>query len=302
METSLAPILLFTYNRPEHTALLLNSLKNCELSESSELFIFIDAPKLNATKKDIQQNIEVSELVKKINHFKKVTIHQNVINKGVDKSIMDGVTQIINQYEKVIVLEDDLIVGHFFLTYMNWGLKTYELNQRIYSINGFMFPIKNDSERDIALLPYISSWGWATWRDRWQQFKFDEENRFIISESEELKQKFNIPTYEFSKMLINNKECWDINWYFHVFKQNGLGVFPKKTLVKNMGFDGSGVHCPNNELIQEYSVTLKLKLVEEDEIDLVFYKKYLEYFKSIRNIQKSRVKTWIRKMIFSLLK
>lgn len=301
MNTPLAPILLFVYNRPEHTTQLINSLINCEMSDSSELFVFIDAPKKDANKIDIQKNEAVIKIINNIKHFKKITIYKNEINKGVDKSIMDGVTKIINLYGKVIVLEDDLIVAIFFLKYMNWALNTYELNKRIYSVNGFMFPVET-LKKGIVLLPYIRPWGWATWKDRWQTFSFDEDNRTIISECTELKQLFDVPSCEFPEMLINEKECWDINWYFYVFKHNGLNVFPTQTLVKNNGFDGTGVHCPNSPLLQNFNPNIQLSLTEESTLDLVFYKSYFEYFKNTENNRKHKLKIWAQKIIFNTLK
>jgi hypothetical protein len=273
--TNLAPILIFVYNRPEHTLRLIESLVNCELSKDSDLFVFIDAPKPDAT--NIDKNLQVEKIVRNITHFKSVTIYKNEVNKGVDKSIMDGVSKIINIYGKVIVLEDDLIVGLDFLRFFNWALSSYEEDLRIYSVNGFMFPVDFD-KNTVVLLPTISSWGWGTWKNRWKKFEFEEKNRNIIVKNTELSNRFNLPGIDYAKMLIENKECWDINWYFYVFKNNGLNIYPSKTLVKNSGFDGSGVHCPNVNFFQDFDKNTKIDFLKSLTIDLEFYDFFLNYF------------------------
>lgn len=297
MGVNLAPILLFVYNRPSHAVRLVESLMNCELSKESELFIFVDAPKSYATNEDIAKNTAVIEFVNSISHFKKLTIFKYEFNKGVDKSIMYGVSKIINLYGKVIVLEDDLIVGSFFLKYMNWALDTYSNDKRIYTVNGFMFPLEYKGGNDVILLPYSSPWGWATWKDRWDLFKYDEENRTIISDSKELKKIFNIPGYDYSQMLISNKECWDINWYFHVFKNHGLNTYPSISLVKNDGFDGTGVHCTNIGFKQKFNLNIIIKLLKVENIDLNFYAAYLNYFDKIKDRNSSRMRSILKKTL-----
>lgn len=288
MENSLAPILVFCYNRPKHTANLIDSLINSELSSFSELFVFIDAPKIGASKEDINKNSDIKEMIKGISHFKKITVFESETNKGVDKSIMDGVTKIISVYGKVIVLEDDLIVANSFLKFMNWALKAYENNDRIYSVNGFMFPLDYELN-NIQLLPLSSAWGWGTWKDRWCKFQFDEENRNIINQSSQLKERFNLPGVDYAKMLISHKECWDINWYYYIFKQSGLNVFPSKALVKNTGFDGSGVHCNDDDFIQDFDLVNEINLNKQEEMDLYFLKSYYDYFIKIEkeNVRKN---------------
>ncbi len=299
MALNLAPILLFVYNRPDHAARLVESLMSCELSKESELFIFADAPKIDANIEDIAKNTAVIEFVNSISHFKKVTVYKNETNKGVDKSIMDGVSKIINLYGKVIVLEDDLIVGSFFLKYMNWGLNSYFNDKRIYSVNGFMFPIEYNGDKDVVLLTYSCAWGWATWKDRWESFKYEEESRGVISSSNYLQKQFNLPGIDYANMLIHHRECWDINWYYYIFKNNGLNVFPTKSLIKNSGFDGTGVHCTNIDFFQKFDPTIELKLTVEIRKDLDFIKIYFDYFEK-ESVQS--LKSKLSKVLNKLLK
>lgn len=294
---NLAPVLLFVFNRPNHTIKLIESLKNNELSSDTELFVFVDVPKISASEEDKIKNRKVFELVNDIKHFKNVTVFRNEVNKGVDKSIIDGVNRIISDYKKVIVLEDDLLVASSFLSYMNWALNNFERNQRIYSVNGFMFPVDYRGSDDIVLLPYTSSWGWGTWIDRWGQFKFDEENRSTILKSKQISSQFNLPGVDYANMLVSHKECWDINWYFYVFKNSGLNVFPTKSLIKNMGFDGTGVHCTDIEFEQKFHFETQLNYSVVREKDITFMINYIDYFDRKKVESKSFFKSILSKFI-----
>mgnify|MGYP000394750947 CR=1 FL=1 len=144
---SLAPIVLFVYNRPQHTLKTLEALMQNELAEMSELFIFCDGPKADATKQDRQRINKVRDLVKKKNWCKKVTIRESQVNKGLADSIVAGVTEILNTYGKIIVLEDDIVTSKGFLRYMNEALDLYENEPKVMQISGFMLPSKVELEQ-----------------------------------------------------------------------------------------------------------------------------------------------------------
>ncbi len=273
----LAPIVLFVYNRPIHTRQVLESLQACSLSGESTLFIFFDGPKTNATAADLQNIEKTRSVIGEKQWCGTVNILTNEKNRGIDESIVAGVSQIIEQSGKVIVLEDDLIPANCFLEFMNQALTVYKDHKNVYSVNGFMFPT-GYGKAETVLLPLTSSWGWATWKDRWTDFKFDAGNPIFLSGNSFINQRFNLPGINYAELMLRHKECWDINWYFHVFKRNGLGVFPSQTLIKNIGFDGSGVHCPDQEFAQDFSNATNLVCTTEKEINLTFYENYLNYF------------------------
>ena len=163
---SLSPILLFVYNRLEHAKKTIEALKNNYLAKESELIIFSDGPKKEKDKNNVEK---VRNVIKNIEGFKNVEIKISENNKGLANSIISGVTEIINKSEKVIVLEDDLITHPYFLTYMNEALDYYKNNNKIWSISGYCPPIEipNNYYNDIFLSPRASSWGWGTWKNRW---------------------------------------------------------------------------------------------------------------------------------------
>lgn len=171
----LAPITLFVYNRPDHTNKTIEALKKNKFAKESELFIFSDGPK---KQEDASKVKEVRKYLKTIDGFNDVFIKESEKNKGLANSIISGVTEVINKYRKVIVLEDDLITSPVFLEYMNFLLNRYEAEKKVYSVTGYNHPekimkIPKDYKYDIYFNPRASSWSWGTWKDRWDNVDWE---------------------------------------------------------------------------------------------------------------------------------
>lgn len=244
--TQLAPIVLFVYNRLEHTIETVNALKKNYLAEHSDLFIFSDAAK---SKKEIKNVNQVRNYIKNINGFNKIIIYEKKNNIGLADSIIDGVSFIINKYKKVIVLEDDLITSRYFLTYLNDALNYHFENRKIMSISGYSFPIEipKNYNYDVYIFHRCMSWGWATWKDRWDNVDWGTQNIIENLKIENFKKKFSRGGEDLYPMLINQLkgkvDSWAIRWCLHHFKNNSVCLYPVSSFVKNIGFDGSGVHC-----------------------------------------------------------
>ena len=145
-------------------------------------------------------------------------------------------------------MEDDLITSPHFLSYMNDALTRYEHEDRVMQIAGYMFPVNLELEEDALFLPFTSSWGWATWERAWRNFDATGAGRQRLVEDQTLRQAFDLNgKYGYLKMLESQlrgeTDSSAIRWYLSVFLMNGLTLYPKKTLVGNFGFDGSGVNC-----------------------------------------------------------
>ncbi|MCD6398555.1 MAG: glycosyltransferase family 2 protein [Candidatus Aenigmarchaeota archaeon] len=242
----LAPILLFVYNRPWHTKQTLIALKQNELANQSDLFIYSDAPK---SYKDIKKVKSVRESIKKVDGFKAVFITERTRNQGLAKSIISGVTEIVNKYGKTIVLEDDLVTSPYFLKFMNDALDKYVDNDNIASISGYVEPIYGLPEN--FFLKKGTSWGWATWKKLWDSFEKDGNRLFFEINRSKKKKQFDLDgTCFFYSMLqkqIDGKiNSWAIRWYASNFINGKLHLIPGKSLVKNIGHDGSGTHCDKN--------------------------------------------------------
>ena len=243
-KSNLPPIVLFVYNRLWHTRQTVEALQKNELASETELFIFSDGPK---DEKAIAKVKKVREYIKTIDGFKKIAIIEREKNWGLANNIIDGVTNVINKYGKIIVLEDDLVSSPYFLKFMNEALEFYKDEKKVWHISGWNYPIETKGIGDVFFWRVMNCWGWATWADRWKYYERNVDK--IIKEFSEIDiKKFNLDgTVNFWEQVILNKEkkinTWAIFWYATIFKHNGLCLNPSQSFVKNIGLDGSGTHC-----------------------------------------------------------
>ena len=256
MEQNNAPIVLFTYNRPIHTQKVLNSLALCQESSQSDLFIFCDGAKENVDQEGLNNIRQVRQIVNSENRFKKVVVIEHEKNKGLANSIIDGVTEIVNKYGKIIVVEDDLIVSKGFLKYMNQALSMYEDDSEVGCIHAWNYYFKNVEDCESTFfLKGADCWGWATWKSSWKLFNSDAQ--FLLNQIVSNKQEFEFNrknTHEFVQMLKDQIEgkvnSWAIRWHASLFCNNKYCLHPTISLVKNIGFDDLGTHTINLELDQ----------------------------------------------------
>lgn len=253
------PIAFFAYNRPEHTKKALESLSQCGGAVESELFIFCDGSK----KPEDEENVKaVRILVKSKKWCGKVNIIERDKNRGLANSIISGVTEIVNRYGRIIVLEDDLVLSPEFLNYMNDALEIYKDIQKVIHISGYMFPVKGELP-ETFFYRATSCWGWATWKRAWEKFEPDVNNLLASFQDKNQRWKFDIEgSMNYYKMLqyqaTGKINSWAIRWYASVFLDGGLCLHPGKSFVKNIGHDRTGIHCT---LTDVYTVTVHKKRI-----------------------------------------
>ena len=240
--TDKAPIALFTFNRPEHTRAALESLaKNPEFLTSS-LYIYCDGAKSDSDSARVE---ETRELVRDWPHPDKKVIERDR-NWGLANSIIDGVTRLSATHGQVIVMEDDLVVSRYFLEYMNSALDKYRDDDRVISIHGYSFPIRGLPEA--YFLKGMGSWGWATWKRGWDLFEPDAQKLYDELLERKLMHRFNVNgAYPYRRMLrdqIHGRvDSWAVRWYASALTLDKLSLYPGRSLVHNIGLDGSGIHC-----------------------------------------------------------
>jgi len=285
---NLAPIVLFVYNRPEHTCQTLEALSKNRYAVDSDLFIFSDAPKNEEASELVQT---VRSFIKTVKGFKSVTIIERDKNFGLAKSIIEGVTTIINQYKKIIVLEDDVITSTHFLAFMNGALDYYTNENKVWHITGWNYWDKKNRQSGAFFCNYMEcGGGWATWKDRWQYFEKDPE-KLINEFSKDDIYKFNLyGSADIWNAVLANKSggmnTWAVFWGAIIFQQNGLCLCPTVSFAKNIGFDNTGVHSGNsndysNNILCEEEVDFdKINL----DVDNYEFKKILHFYRKQKNI------------------
>ena len=240
----LAPIILFVYNRLRHTHITVEALQDNELANKSQLIIYSDGAQNPSDENSVKK---VRQYIHSINGFKDIQIIEHEKNHGLANSIIQGVTDVIENNKKAIVLEDDIVTSPYFLRFMNQALEVYEDKQKVMHISGYMFPIDRTDLPETFFYRSPSCWGWATWKRAWNHFDRDIK-KILNSFSKSQIKSFNLDGYNnFWLQIKQNKSkkinTWAIFWYASVFKQGGLCLHPSISMTKNIGHDGSGINC-----------------------------------------------------------
>jgi hypothetical protein len=237
----LAPILLFAYNRPQHLKRTVASLLQNEEAKVSDLYVFSDAAK---TSRDEEAVELVRETIQNIEGFHQITLVERKENWGLARSIIDGVTSIVNQFGRVIVLEDDLVVSPYFLRFMNDALETYKDEPRVGHIQACDFT-QSPRLPETFLIKWTGSWGWATWKRAWEMFNPNGEELLAQLYERKLNKRFDFNgKYGFTRMLrrqtVGKNNSWAIRWNASLFLADILSLNVGRSLVSNEGLDGSG--------------------------------------------------------------
>ena len=292
---SYSPIVLFVYNRLWHTQQTVEALQKNKLASESELFIYSDGAKGNSSNDTVD---EVRRYLKSINGFKKITIIERKENWGLANSIIDGVTKIVNKYSKIIVLEDDMISSPYFLQYMNDGLSLYKNENKVASIQGYVYPISDLSET--FFLKGSDCWGWGTWDRAWSAFEIDGEKLLNEVKNKKLSKQINFNnSFSYTGMLkdqiLGKNDSWAVRWYISTFLKDMLALYPSKSFIQNIGQDDTGTHCLSNNnyevnLLNCYKTIPRIKIEEN-----LFCKNKFEFF--YNSLKKSLLKRIKLKLI-----
>ncbi|HED08606.1 MAG TPA: glycosyltransferase [Ignavibacteria bacterium] len=296
---TLSPICLFVYKRYDLTVKTVTSLKENLYANESDLFVFSDAPKND---KDKYLVSEVRKYIKSIDGFKSVKIIEKENNLGLAESIISGVTEVIDQYGKVIVLEDDLLTSKYFLKYMNEALDKYENENNVISIHGYVYPVKNKLP-ETFFLKGTDCWGWATWKRAWDTF--EKNGKKLLDEIIEKKLAYGFDhngTTNNIKMLKRQikgeVDSWAIRWHASAFLQNRLTLYPGKSLINNIGMGGESTHLKKTNIYETdiYNKPIELKDIPIEEN--LYAKKEIEKF--FTSIKPNFIKRYYKKFKYSL--
>ncbi|WP_324024136.1 glycosyltransferase [Maribacter sp. BPC-D8] len=290
----ISPVLLFSYNRLNELKATVNNLKSAKLANETILYLFSDGPR---SFKDSESVEQVRDFLKSIDGFKKVIYKFSESNKGLASSILDGVSEVLETHNTVIVLEDDLLVSSNFLEYMNKALNYYEHNENISSICGFnnTISVRKSKEYpyDMFFAKRSSSWGWGTWKKKWIGIDWEVKDFSEFSQNKPEIKEFNSWGSDMYSMLKRQQngevDSWAIRYSYHQHKNKLWSVFPLVSKVKNIGFNDNATNTKQSN--KRYDVHLDIT----SEIDFNFMKEIklnqniIAEFKALNSI-KNRVK------------
>ena len=247
----ITPVAFFCFNRPFHTYKTIKSLALNDEAIKTDLIAFVDGARKQSDQ--ILINSVEKILLSNAIFFKSITINKSPVNLSSALNIRNGVSKILSNYESVIVLEDDIEVSKYFLAFMNEGLQRYKDMKNVWHINGYNFPINIYGNEECYFSRLMQCWGWATWRDRWDQFieepLMNDTNYIFSIFTKQMRKELDLNcknSFFWSQVTANhfNKiSTWAIFWYCFIFINKGLCLTPFKSLTKNIGFDNSGVNC-----------------------------------------------------------
>jgi hypothetical protein len=248
MASNCAPIALFAYRRPEHLKSCLTSLLQNPEASSTALWIFCDGPRSPAEADATQK---VRELARATGGFSSVTVIERPRNIGLAASVISGVAEVLDSADRVIVVEDDLVVSPDFLGYMNQGLDLYADVPEVVSIHGFTYAVGTKLPQSFFLRG-ADCWGWATWRRGWAVFNPDGQALLTELDSRSQGLTFDFDgAYPYRQMLVDQVagkvDSWAIRWNASAFLANKLTLYPGNSLVENIGQDGSGTHSGSSD-------------------------------------------------------
>lgn len=298
------PIVLFVYERIMHTKETVQALL-CNFGvEEHDLIIYSDSPRKTENNEGVET---VRDYLKTIEGFKSVSIHLRPYNYGLAKSIIEGVSEVLTRYDQIIILEDDMVTSPFFLKYMNDALNLYADDERVISIHGYVYPVQQTLP-EAFFLRGADCWGWATWRRGWAHFNPDGRQLLNELKSRKLVNEFDFNgTYLFSKMLSQQvkgkNDSWAIRWHASAFLKGKLTLYPGRSLVNNIGIDGSGTHCSESS---SFNAKLSIIPINLDSLEVLpsndGYRTFEEFFRNLSDSKPKSFHILFHRFFQSLLK
>lgn len=241
-----APIVIFAFNRLEPLKKCVAALLENSEAAKTDLIVYVDGARPNKCG-EAEKVALVREYVKTITGFKSLTCHFSEVNKKLGPSIIAGVTEVMNQYGKAIVIEDDLIASRNLLSYMNQGLDHYERDMKVWSISGFGLKVKipKGYYADAYFCPRSTSWGWATWKDRWMKCDWELKAwEGVVANGKSFNLWGGSDCFRMLKGWHEGRnQSWAIRFCYNQFVNDALSLFPTISKIDNEGFDGSGTNC-----------------------------------------------------------
>lgn len=280
-----APIVVFAYNRPHHLAQTLQALGRARCAQESEVWIFSDGPRRPDVAPKVEEVRALLREVQRDHGFARVHVVEAESNLGLARSIIQGVSRVLERHDRVVVLEDDLVVSPDFLQFMNDALEYYRNDRRVGSITGFcpitQFP--RDYRPSVALVPRSCSQGWATWSDRWAQVDWSASGIARLQRDRALRRQFNRAGSDrygrLRHQLAGRIDSWSIRFGLWQFLAGMYTIYPTRNRIRNIGYDGTGVHSgtgtPKNAEIPDRELAYSLERVDEDpRISAEFHRTY----------------------------
>jgi len=298
MTRSPLPIAVFAYNRPDHLQRCLSDLAANPESADALVRVFVDGPKTPTDRALTDEVVDAAS--RQYNSFSSEIVLRDR-NLGLAGSVIAGVSEMVEEFGEVVVLEDDLRLSPYFLRYMKGGLDTYRDDETVYSIHGYTYPV-TEQLPETFFLRGADCWGWATWARAWSRFEPDAHSLLHQLRAANLTEQFDMGgAYPYTQMLEDflrgKNDSWAVRWHASAFIAEGLTLYPGHSLVWNAGMDGSGTHCGDLELhrpqMSSHPIEVTHQVLSESKEAAAVFGRYLRA--SERSRKKGRIRRRIRR-------
>ncbi|EKO3674080.1 hypothetical protein M3923_002769 [Vibrio metschnikovii] len=280
----LAPVIIATYSRVAHFIKCVESLKKNSLATETILVVGIDYP---VKDEHIQANENIKDYCRTITGFKKVIIKEWPENLGPRLNFFRLREIGFTFSNKLILTEDDNVFHQDFLSYMNHNLDRFENDETVFSVCGYNYPIdyKNVNSTDNLLLKAYSAWGVGIWKEKFEHvsFKQGEFQNILKSPYKVLSVAKTLGDHVIQHYLHaeRNKLIYGDTWIsLYLYQYNKYSIFPAKTLVENIGNDGSGINCGIDDKINNQAMLNVDKVNEVYHVESIYHRQQInDYFK-----------------------
>lgn len=256
-----SPVALFVYNRLDNTRQTVQHLLANTQARETDLYVFSDGGRDEASWAQVRTLRkylhEMKTEAESVGSLKSVTLVERPQNIYLERNIMEGITQVLQQHTTVIVLEDDICTSPYYLEYMNQAFELYADVPQVMHVAGFTNLCLTSQQcqgRDFYFTPHMSGWGWGTWRDRWTTYFHHFSSR---DEAMQGMTQADVDAIQYGgifpclRSLEKSPIPWDICWEMAIYKAHGLCLTPARTLVRNIGLK-NGTHFQSWDLLQHY--------------------------------------------------
>lgn len=245
-----APVALFVYNRLDNTRRTVEALRANLYADKTVLYVFSDGGRDERSWSEVN---EVREYLGTVTGFAEVNIVERPVNFYLEPNVMQGIAEVLGKHDRIIVLEDDIVTGPYFLDFMNSSLDVYREDKRVMHVTGFNY-FDMDEPRDFVFTRFMSCWGWATWADRWESFNYygsPQEALGGLTDSDKDVIQYG-GNFQSLKTLEYKVIPWDICWVLSIYKQKGVCIMPVESLVRNVGIY-SGTHARSQKIFGRFA-------------------------------------------------
>ncbi len=279
------PVLVIAFNRPNHARQMFERLQQLK---PKQLFFAVDAPRPHKDG-EAERCKEVQEMVNAINWECDVKTLFHKENQGCKQGVIKAIDWFFEHVEEGAILEDDCIPSQDFLKFCDELLPYYRHDKRVMQIGGTNSIATTRTGNSYYFSQYNRIWGWATWRDAWQQRDGDMKAwpAFLRNKKSYLAALFEKPLervywlHQWQSVADKKVDTWDYQWFFARITAGSYCIIPDVNLISNIGFGAEATHTINND--HEFSnlptgnLEFPLKhppfVIRDRDRDLAYYRK-----------------------------